>query len=94
MRTKLTLADLRLRLSVRLAVAPRHLFKQLWEPRSRPHERDATREELVSFITLGWDSMDIDATGPEMATGHVPVVQGPADDAASAHEDDWRSARS
>ena len=87
MRTKLTLADLRLRLSVRLAVAPRHLFKQLWAPKSRPHERDATREELVSFITLGWDSMNIDATGPEMVTGHVPVAQG-HDDAERAQEDD------
>jgi hypothetical protein len=71
-RTKFTLADLRMKLAVRLAVAPRSLFKQLWLPQSRPYEKDAAREELVAFITQGWDSLEIDATGPEMPSGHVP----------------------
>ena len=72
MGTKFTLADLRVHLAVRLAVAPRHWFKRLWEPKARPYERDATRQELVTFITHGWDSLDIEATGPEPPSGHVP----------------------
>ena len=70
MRTKLAIADLRTHLTVRLAVAPRHLFKQLWNPKSRPHENDQARADLVAFITHGWDSLEIEATGPE----YVPVV--------------------
>ncbi len=73
MRTKLTVEDLRTHLRVRLAVAPRHLFKRLWEPKSRPHENDRARDELVTFVTHGWDSLEIEATGPE----HVPVVVPP-----------------
>lgn len=61
-----------MKLVVRLAVAPRRLFKQLWSPQSRPYENDAARDELVGFITQGWDSLEIDATGPEMPSGHVP----------------------
>lgn len=72
MRTKFTLADLRMKLAVRLAVAPRSLFRQLWSPQSRPFERDAARDELVAHITQGWDSLEIEATGPEMVSGHVP----------------------
>lgn len=70
MRTKLTVEDLRMHLTVRMAVAPRHLFKRLWDPKSRPHENDQTRDELVAFITHGWDSLEIEATAP----AYVPVV--------------------
>lgn len=72
MRTRFMLADLRTMLAVRLAVAPRRLFNVLWTPKSRPHERDASRNELVEFITHGWDSMEIDALGPEPPSGHAP----------------------
>lgn len=72
MRTKLTLQDLRTRLALRLAVAPRRWFNTLWTPKSRPHERDAVREELVEFITQGWESLEIDATTPEPPSGCVP----------------------
>lgn len=72
MRTKLTVEDLRVRLAVRMAVAPRHLFKLLSEPKARPHERDQARAELVAFITHGWDSMEIDVTGPEPSQVRAP----------------------
>lgn len=72
MRTKLSVEDLRLRLKIRLAVAPRHLLNILWAPKSRPHETDKARDDLVAFVTHGWDSLEIEATGPEIQSGHVP----------------------
>ena len=72
MRKRFTLADLRMQLAIRLAVAPRHLFKTLWTPKARPHERDEARRLLVAHITHGWDSLDIDAVGPEPPSGHAP----------------------
>lgn len=72
MRTKLTLEDLRTRLVLRLAVAPRRWFNTLWAPKARAHERDAVRHELVEFITQGWEALEIDATTPEPPSGHVP----------------------
>lgn len=75
-RTKLRAADLRLRLALRLAVAPRHLFRLLWEPNARPHERDATREALVAFITEGWDSLDIEAAPTRSGVAHTVPTAG------------------
>ncbi|MBC2652053.1 hypothetical protein [Novosphingobium aerophilum] len=76
-RTKLHAADLRLRLALRLAVAPKHLFRLLWEPKVRPHERDATREALVAFITEGWDSLDIEAVPTRDGVAHsIPPTMG------------------
>lgn len=72
MRTKLTLDDLRTRLSLRLSVAPRHWFNTLWSPKARPHQRDAVRHELVEFITQGWEALEIDATTPEPPSGAIP----------------------
>ena len=72
MRTKFSVDDLRTRLVIRLAVAPRHWFKTLWSPQSRPHQNDAARQELVAFITHGWDSLEIEAIGPEHVSGAVP----------------------
>ena len=80
-RTKLHVADLRLRLALRLAVTPRHLFRLLWEPKARAHERDATREALVTFITEGWDSLDIEATPTREGVAHsMPPTNGSVPD--------------
>lgn len=72
MRQRFTVADLRMKLAVRLAVAPRQLFKTLWSPQSRPHETDAAREALLAHITQGWDGLEIDALGPEIVHHSVP----------------------
>ena len=73
MRTKLNLSDLRIRLAIRLAVAPRHILKRLWSPQTRPHEGDAARQEVVDFITQGWESLEIEATTTHaIPSGHVP----------------------
>jgi hypothetical protein len=77
MRTRLDLAELRLRLQIRLAVAPRYLFKTLWSPQSRPLETDAARDDLVAFITEGWDSLEIEATGPVHRGHSDPMATGP-----------------
>lgn len=66
MRATLTLADLRRHLTVRMAIAPRHLFKRLGDQKSRPHANDQARAELVALITRGWGSLEIDVTGPSM----------------------------
>ena len=72
MRTKLTLPDLRMRMALRLSVAPRHWFNTLWSPKARAHERDAVRKELIEFITQGWEALDIEGTTPEPPSGQVP----------------------
>lgn len=75
MRTKLTLDDLRLRLNIRLAVANRSWFKQLWEPKARPHQRDRVRDDLVDFITEGWEALEIEASAPKGPSGHIPPAR-------------------
>lgn len=71
------MSDLRVRLAVRLAIAPRHWFQLLWEPKTRPHQRDDMRTELVAFITEGWDSLDIEATPTRDGAAHsVPPTEG------------------
>jgi len=79
-RTKLSAEDLRLRLAIRLAVAPRHWFRALWAPKTPALERDATREKLVTFITQGWDSLDIEATTTHDTSAHSVPPAGPAGD--------------
>lgn len=69
-RTKLTGDDLRLRLQIRLAVAPRHWFKALWAPKTPALQREAARNELVRFITEGWESLEIEATTTHDTSGH------------------------
>jgi hypothetical protein len=49
---------LRTVLAVRLAVAPRHLFRTL-AMRSTPDANDRARDELVGFVTQGWDGLDL-----------------------------------
>ncbi len=71
MRTKLNLADLRMQLAVKLAVAPRHVFKTLWSPQSRPGDTDSARQQLVDHMTEGWDSLEIEANGHEIPLGHA-----------------------
>jgi hypothetical protein len=51
--------DLRLRLRVRLAVAPRHWFRGLWKPHETAMERDKLRDDLVDFITQGWEQHEV-----------------------------------
>ena len=51
--------DLRLFLKVRLAVVPRQWFNGLWKPGTPALERDKTRDDLVGFITEGWDGYEI-----------------------------------
>lgn len=75
MRHRFTIADLRMHLTVRLAVAPRALLRTLWTPQARPHERDAARDALVAHLTHGWDSLQLDALGPEMPTGAAPPTR-------------------
>lgn len=53
--------DLRLFLSVRLTVAPRHWFHDLWKPRTPATDRDKVRDQLVDFITQGWVAYRITA---------------------------------
>jgi len=70
-----------MRLRIRLAVAPRHLFHALWKPNTPADQRDDTRRDLVEFITQGWDSLDIEATPTHDNTRHTvppasPIEQG------------------
>jgi len=75
-RTKLSVADLRMQLSIRLAVAPRHWFRALWQPKTPALMREAARKDLVEFITQGWDSLDIEATTTHESRGHsVPPTK-------------------
>lgn len=46
-----TLAELRMLVAVKLAVAPRHLFATLAKPKRTPTEADKARDDLVEFIT-------------------------------------------
>ncbi len=46
-----TIAELRMLVAVKLAVAPRQLFVTLAKPKRTPTEADKAREELVEFIT-------------------------------------------
>jgi hypothetical protein len=36
-------------------VAPRHWFERLWRPKGIALDRDKARDELVDFITQGWE---------------------------------------
>jgi len=69
-RTKLSVDDLRLRIAIKLTVAPRHLFRDLWAPKTSALQRDAARENLVALITEGWDSLEIEATTTHETQGH------------------------
>lgn len=42
---------------VKLTVAPRHIFRELWEPNGRM--KDQYREELVALLTDGWECYTI-----------------------------------
>lgn len=75
MQNGITIDDLRMHLEVRLAVAPRHLLKTLWQPKGLPHERDEATRHLVEFITHGWDSLNIEITGPVVHRHSVPATQ-------------------
>lgn len=46
-----TLAELRMLVAVKLAVAPRRLFVTLAKPKATPDECDRARQELVEFVT-------------------------------------------
>lgn len=78
-RTKLSCDDLRMRLAIRLAVAPRFLFNTLWAPKTLAPARDDARQKLVEFITEGWDSLDIEATTTHEERGHSVPPAAPAD---------------
>lgn len=85
-RTKLSVSDLRLGLAIRLAVAPRHLFHSLWQPKQPAHLRDNARKSLVAFITEGWDAMEIEATEPEIVAHSVPPSKGAGGEAQATEE--------
>jgi hypothetical protein len=51
--------DLRHFLKIRLAVAPRYWFERLWRPKGIAFDRDKTRDELVDFITQGWERYEV-----------------------------------
>lgn len=69
-RTKLSAEDLRLRIMIKLTVAPRHLFRSLWAPQTPALQRDAARRDLVELITEGWDTLEIEATTTHETMGH------------------------
>jgi hypothetical protein len=53
--------DLRLFLRIRLSVVPRHWFRGLWKPHETATERDKLRDDLVDFITQGWEQYEVTA---------------------------------
>jgi hypothetical protein len=57
--TPISIDDLRVFLSVRLAVAPRRWFHSLWKPNTPATDRDDARRDLVNFITEGWERFEI-----------------------------------
>jgi hypothetical protein len=62
------LSELRLQMAVRLAVAPKRLFKVL-AANGTPTDHDKARDELVALLTAGWERFDLTGTQPPM-TGH------------------------
>lgn len=54
--------DLRLILRIRLAIAPKHWFRGLWKPNETAIERDKLRDDLVDFITQGWEQYEVTTT--------------------------------
>lgn len=58
--------ELRHFLKIRLTVAPRHWFERLWRPKGIAPDRDKARDELVAFLTQGWERYAVTvADGPE-----------------------------
>jgi len=78
-RTSLSAEDLRLRIFVKLAVAPRHLFRDLWAPKTPALQREHARKELVALLTEGWDSLEIEARTTHETRGHSVPPAGPQD---------------
>ena len=68
-RFSIDLAELRQRIVIRLAVAPRHLFERLWRPKTTPEERDLVRFDLVAHITEGWASAELTGSA-RIQAGH------------------------
>ncbi len=46
-----TIAELRMLVTIKLSVAPRHLLSALAKPKSPAFMRDKARDDLVEFIT-------------------------------------------
>jgi len=76
MKTHIDLAFLRTVLSVRLTVAPRTIFRDLWQHKGALL-REQRREELVAFLTQGWDSYGLEGEADAYKARHSVPPTGP-----------------
>lgn len=74
--TPTTIAELRLLIAIKLAVAPRHWFTSLAKPKSPAHERDKVREKLVEFMTCDIDKWSFSRPVNDSARGHLTADNG------------------
>jgi len=85
MKTRIDLDYLRTLLAVRLSVADRLIFRDMWQQRAR-QLREQRRDQLVDWLTQGWEGYELEGSADPDAHRHdVPhapsshVFAGPTD---------------
>lgn len=69
MKQAIDVAFLRTLIGVRLTLADRAVFRDLWQHRDRLR-KEARREELVAYLTRGWDSYGLKGEADPDANRH------------------------
>ena len=74
MKTRIDLEYLRMLLAVRLSVADRFIFRDMWQQRAR-QLREQRRDQLVDFLTQGWEAYELAGSADPAAHRHdIPYV--------------------